>query len=154
MVRRKLEVPLLGVERIDRIARDVGEAALCLDRRAWRIGVVEHHVVRIHQVDREEPRLAFRRQFAPLAAQPASGHGGDDAVVQVAALGVGDDVADAEVVGEAVGLHLLGEDLGRAAELVDRLELLGQVPLALVGGVVAGLAQHVAHRAEARSTCC
>jgi hypothetical protein len=42
--------------------------------------------------------------------------------VQVAAAVVRDDVADAVVAGEAVGFHLLGEDLGRRAELVDGLE--------------------------------
>ena len=78
MVRRKLEVPLLGIQRIDRIARDMLDAALCLDHRARGIGVVVHHIVRVDQVDREEPRLAFRRQLAPLAAQPAPAHRGDD----------------------------------------------------------------------------
>ena len=80
--------------------------------------------------------------------EPAGCHGGDDPVVQVAPLVVGNDIADAEIVGEAVGFHLLGEDPGRRTEGVDGLELLGQVPFALIGGVVARLAQHVPHGSE------
>jgi len=59
-----------------------------------------------------------------------------------------DDVAHAEIIGEAVSLHLLRKDLRWRSEVVDRLEFLGQVPLALVGGVIARLAQHVADRRQ------
>jgi hypothetical protein len=104
--------------------------------------------VRIDEVHREEPRLALGGEVLAAAAQPAHAHRGRDLVVQVPAAVVRDDVADAHVVAEAVGLHLLREDLRRRAELVDRLELLRQVPLALVGGVVPGVAQQVADRAD------
>jgi len=144
MALRQVECPLLGVQRVDGVASDVREATGRLHRRPRGVGVVEHHVVRIDQVHREEPRPVRGGELARLAAQPAAGHRGRDAVVQVAALRVGDDVTDAEVVREAVLLHLGGEDLGGTAELVDRLEFLVQVPLALVGGVVAGPAQQVA----------
>jgi hypothetical protein len=110
VARRKRELPLLRVQRIGRVTRDVRQAAL---RPQWRprgVGVVEHHIVRVDEIDREEPWLAVGRQRAALAAQPARAHRRGDAVVQVAALRVGDDVADAEVVREAVRLHLLGED--------------------------------------------
>jgi hypothetical protein len=104
--------------------------------------------VRVHEVHGEEPRLALRREIATLAAQPARRHRRDHAVVQIAAARVRDDVADPVVIGEAVLLHLLREDLRRRAELVDRLELFREMPLALVRGVVARVAQHVADRAD------
>ncbi|MNE30180.1 hypothetical protein D3C80_1236820 [compost metagenome] len=119
------------------------DAALCLNHGAWPIGIVVHHIVWVDQVDREEPRLALRGELAPLAAQPASSHGGDDAVVEISALGMSDDVANAEVVGEAVGLHFLRENLGWSVDLVGGLELLGQMPLAFVSGVVPRPTQHV-----------
>ena len=42
------------------------QPALGLDRRARRVGVVEHHVVRVDQVDRQVPGLALRRKVAAL----------------------------------------------------------------------------------------
>jgi hypothetical protein len=68
--------------------------------------------------------------------------------VQVSTLLVRDDVADPEIVGEPVGLHLLGEDLRRRPKLVHRLEILGEMPLSLIGGVVTSLPQHVPDRGE------
>ena len=148
--RRQVEPPLLRVERIAGLGADVTEHVPRLRHLAGPVGVEEHDVVRIHEVDGEKPWLPLRRQLLAAAAQPARAHRRRDAVVQVAAAVVGDDVADAEVVAEPVRLHLAREDLCRRAELVDGLELLGQVPLALVGGVVAGVAQEVAHGADVR----
>src|SRR5512135_1066163 len=50
-------------------------------------------------------------------------------IVQIDALLVRDNVAYAEVIREAVSLHLFGEYLCRRTQIVDRLELLGEVPL-------------------------
>ncbi len=58
------------------------------------------------------------------------------------------DVADPKIIGEAVGFHLLGEDFGRGAQLVDGFELLCQVPLAFVGRVIARVPQHMAERGD------
>ena len=146
--RRQLEPPLLRIERVIGFVADVAEQVLRLRHLAGPVGVQEHDVVRIDQVHGQEPGFALGRQILAAAAQPAHAHRGRDRVVQVAAAVVRDDVADADVVTEAVGLHLAGEDPRRRGEFVDGLELLGQVPLALVGGVVAGLAQAVADGAD------
>jgi hypothetical protein len=138
----------LRIQRIDGIARYVRDAARGLHSCAGRVGVVEHYVVRIDEIHRQEPRFLRGGQFTALAAQPAARHRGGDTVVPVAALRVRNDVADPDVVREPVGLHFLREDLRGAAELIDGLEFLGQVPLALVGRVIARFAQHVADRAN------
>src|SRR5262249_3308481 len=57
-----------------------------------------------------------------------------------------DDIAYAEIVAEAVSLHFLCEDFGRRAEFVYRFKFFGEMPLALVCGVISGVAHHVAER--------
>ena len=102
--------------------------------------------MRVHEVDREKPWFSIFRELASFATQPTHAHRGDDAVMQIAAAIVRDDVANTEVIGEPVRFHLFGEDLRWRAELVHRFKFLGQMPFALVCGVVAGVSEHVAER--------
>ncbi len=145
---RQLEVPLPGVNLVRRIADDGVQRFFRLHRMSRLIRIVKHHVVRVDQVHREEPGFVLLREIGRLAAQPACRGGSDHAVVQVAALGMRDDVADPEVIGKAVGFHLLGEDFRRRGKRVVGLEFPGEVPLALVGGVVPGFAQLVSDRLD------
>jgi hypothetical protein len=147
---RQLDLPLLAVQRMLRHRGEEAQDVPGLHRLAGSVGVQEHDVVRVDQVHRKEPRLSLSGELGAAAPQPAHSHLGDDPVGEVAAKGVGDDVPHSEVVAEPVRLHLPGEELLRSPELVDGLELLGQVPLALVGGVVAGLAQQVPQSPDLR----
>jgi hypothetical protein len=107
------------------------------------VGVDEHDVVRVHEVDREEPRSI---EGGRALAEPACGRGGRVAVVAEAALGDAVDVAAVVVVGEAVGLERVGRRRDATARVVD----LREVPLALVRRVVARGAEGVAERRGAR----
>ncbi len=144
----QLELPLLGIQGMSRVSRDWGQDVPLLNFFTRTIGVVEHHVVRVDEIHRQKPRLTLGCEISPPTAQPVRRHRGDDAVVQVAALGVPDNIADPEVVRESVSLHLLGEDLFRRRKIVGRLKFFGEMPLALVGRVVAGLAQKMADRLD------
>ena len=103
MTRRQIELPFGGIQRIDRVACDVRQTAFGVRQGARPIGVVEHDVVRIDEVHGQEPRFGVGRQLPSLAAQPATRHGRDYTVVLIAALRVSNDVADADVIREAVG---------------------------------------------------
>jgi len=109
------------------------------------VGVVEHHVVGIDQVDGQHPGIARPRHRLAAHPQPAPRLGADGVVVDETAVGQPDRIADAHIVVEPV----FGEDrrqlLLRQRQLVMGAQCLGHVPLALVGHVVAGLGQHGAH---------
>src|ERR1041384_4035788 len=105
--RRQLESPLLRIKRMGRFARNRGEKVSLLNLFARTIRVVKHYVVWVDEVYREEPGLPLNCQLASLATQPVCRHCGNDAVVEITALGVGDDITDAEVVRKAVRFHLL-----------------------------------------------
>ena len=90
-------VPLLLVERRTRLARDgYQRLRVALDVLAGGVGVVEHHVVGIDEVDRLKPGLALLAHGLTTNPQPAPGLGPDHIVVEIAALGLADDVADAD----------------------------------------------------------
>ena len=59
---------------------------------------------------------------------------------------VGDHVADTEIVGEAVFLHLVHEESIGHVQAIRGLEGVGQMPFALVGGVIALLTKEVSDR--------
>ena len=114
----QIERPLRSIERIDRIALQRDEAGRRLQRGHRRIGVVEHNVVRVDEVDGQEPGLSGRCEVPALATQPADSHCGDNPIVQVSATVMRDDVAHAEIIGETVGFHLGGKDLGGHTKLL------------------------------------
>ena len=111
-----------------------------LELFAGRVGVEVHDVVRVYEAHVHAPRLAVIAQRPALRAQPVDGAASRDVVEAVAAQRVADQVSGREIVGKSVFLHVRGH------ESVDRIgvEVPAQVPLALVGGVVACLAQHLA----------
>ncbi len=113
-----------------------------LDALARCVRVEVHDVVRIDEAHRHAPRLSLIGQRPSRRAQPVDGAAGGQMVERVAAQSVPDQVSGREVVGEAVLLHLgrhEGADLARVGRLAE-------MPLALVGGVVAGLAQQMPER--------
>ena len=129
---RQGRLPFLLVER--RVGRiEDREEALDLDR-LLRVGVEEHHVVRVDEVHGHEPR---RRggDVGSARGQPVDGLIRDLAVLQSPVQWAAHHVAEILVLGEAVGFHrVAGPFRGDLRE----------VPLALVDGVVAELSQHVA----------
>ena len=139
-------VPLLLVERV--VGR-IGDFQLGLDRLprrlAGRVGVHPHDVVRIDQVDREIPGLTLVGHRPALGFQPLDRLRRHDLVVLVAALGAFDEVAGSGVVVETVVAvhHGLEQRLDVVGPVLRRHGAV-QVPLALVGGVVAELAQDLA----------
>ena len=141
-VRRKWYIPGFFVQRVLRCAGGLHQQTTgVLDSLPWRVRVEVHDVVRVDQADEQSPRLVLVGQRAALVPQPGHGAPADHVVVGVAAEGVCQHITWPDVVREAVGLHLPGEQVVR----LRSLECAVQVPFALVRGVVAGLAQHVAH---------
>ncbi len=139
-------VPFLPVEGI---VGWIGDGELGLDRLHRRlaapVGVHPHHVMRIHEIDREIPGLFAVGHRPALGLQPLDRLRRRDLVVLVAALGALDEVADAGVIVEAVVAihHGLEQRLDVAGVVLHRHRAV-QVPLALVGGVVAHPAQDLA----------
>ena len=138
-------VPLLLVERILGRKGNGELRLLGLHGLAGLVGVDPHHVVRIDEVDGEVPGLLAVGHRPAHRLQPLAGLCAGDLVVLIAAQRALDEVAGAGVVEEAVVLVHHG--------LEQRLDVVGvvlgghgavQVPLALVGSVVAELAQDLA----------
>src|SRR5262249_16873504 len=90
------------------------------------------------------PGRARVRERPPLAAQPRDRTAADQVVELISAQVMADEIAGGGIVGEAVFLHLLREQLGRLV----RIECPVEMPLALVRRVVAGLAEDVADRGD------
>ena len=125
--------------------------ALALDVLGADVGVEIHRVVRIDEVDREVPVLPLGAQRLGFRAQPRDRGRERAVVVGIAAQGSVDHVADAEEVLEAVGLQGLAiVEQGRVDRLVVEIEVGRQMPLALIGGVIAQLGQPVADRLDVR----
>ena len=136
-------VPAVPVERVfGRAGGMQAQPAAVLHALARRIGVEVHDVVRIDEAHRHAPRLALVRQRPARGAQPVDGAAGGEMVEAVAPQRMADQVAGREIVGEAVSLHLRRHERADLA----RVGRLAEMPLALVGRVVAGLAQHVPQR--------
>ena len=144
VLQRKI-VPFLLVERVLGREGDLELGVLGLDRLAGKIGVEPHHVVRIDEIDREIPGLLAIGHRPALGLQPLRRLGRRDLVVLIAAQRAFDVVAGAGVVVEAVILvhHRFEQRLDVAGLVLDRHGAV-QVKLALVGGVVAELAQDLA----------
>ncbi|MNK98268.1 hypothetical protein D3C87_1186270 [compost metagenome] len=108
-------------------------------------GVVEHDVVRIDQVHGHEPGLVLTLlgRFGQLLDQHG-GVAGDGPVGAVAGPGQADLFPIEVVVREAEGLHRVGGVGELALEARGGRGQLRQVPLALVGRVVARRPHHVA----------
>ncbi len=114
---------------------------------AFALRVEEHDVVRVYEVHCEEPRLARRAARREALEQVDRLRGGYAVVAEAGPCEAG-VLAVVVVVGEAVVLERVRRvgKLAHADLLVDD----AQVPLALVGGVVALRAQHRADRRESR----
>ena len=63
-------------------------------------------------------------------------------------MGHTDDVTNADVILETIALDNPGQLFLGQRHLVVRAQLPGQMPLALVGGIIAGFTQHVAQRSK------
>ena len=133
-------VPAVPVQGMLGRARGMhAQLAAVLHAFAGRVGVEVHDIVRIDEAHRHAPRLALVRQRPPRGAQPVDGAAGGEMVEAVAAQRMADQVARREVVGKAVSLHLGRHERADLA----RVGRLAEMPLALVGGVIPGLAQHM-----------
>src|SRR6185312_462595 len=101
--------------------------------------IEEHDVVRVDEVDREKPRLALRRTRCE-ALEEIDGLRCRHAVVAEAGPGEAGMLAIEVVFGKAVGLQGFRgiRESTRADLLIDDAE----VPLSLVRGEIALLAQH------------
>ena len=105
---------------------------------AGQIGIDVHHVVRIDEIDGEIPGLSGRPQLLALGAQPARDEGGGRVVVIVAAERRVVDVADTEEILETIGFDDLAIVRERRVDrFLDLVEVDAEVPLALIGGVIA-----------------
>jgi hypothetical protein len=122
--------------------RALEELARVLHRLARFVGVEVHDVVGVHEAHEEAPGRTRVREGPPLAPQPGDRTARDQVVELVPAEVVADEVAGGGIIGKPVFLHLLREQPGR----VVRIEILVQMPLALVRPVVADLAEHVTDR--------
>src|SRR5581483_10087946 len=142
-------VPRGAVDRMIDGAVDRREVGTFLDPLAGGIGVEEHDVVRVYEVYREIPGLPLLVEGLAASAQPADGGRGSERVELVAAAVMPDQVADADEVGEAVLVHQVHEGLGDFPFLVLVLHGAVEVPLSLIGGVVAEGAKYLADRADA-----
>ena len=107
--------------------------------------VVAHDVVRVHEVHGQEPGLVAVDRRGPVP-QPADRLAGDDRVDLQAGPRPAVQVAPVVELRESVGLERVGGRAGVRRVLVRA----GQVPLALVGAVVAGRPQHRAQGAQRR----
>ena len=138
-------VPFALVERVGGHTGDLELGVLGLHRLAGQVGVEPHHVVRIDEVDREVPGLLAVGHRPALGFQPLHGLRRGDGIVLVAAQRAFDVIAGAGVVVEAVVLvhHRFEQRLDVVGLVLDGHRGI-EMPLALVGGVVAELAQDLA----------
>jgi hypothetical protein len=103
--------------------------------------------VRIDQIDREEPRLV---ELAADLVEPLHGGAHRRPVIAIAVPDLAVRIAVDIEVGEAEGFErLVGLRIGPVAEL-RRVRKVAQMPFALVGRVVAEIAQMMPDRAKVR----
>ena len=143
-------VPGRAVELVVGRPRDRHRMAGTLDVLRRQIGVEVHHVMRIDEVHREIPGLALGAERLRLGPQPGDRRGKRRVVVAVATERAVDQVADAEEVLEAIGGNGVAVCPQRRIDGLGReIEIGGQVPLALVGGMVPELTKTVADGLDA-----
>ena len=110
-----------------------------------------HDVMRVDEIHRHEPWLPLRSKRLAVAAEPACDAVGGQAIVRIAAEAAVDQVADAEEIVEAIGrddLAILSH--GRVDRDLGLIEVGAQMPLALIGSVVAEFAHAMADRLDRR----
>lgn len=76
--------------------------------QARKVSIVVHDVVGVDEVYRHEPGLVIGSQLLTLTAQPAPGTGRNYIIVEVATLGMPDDIANAKIVRKPIRLHFGG----------------------------------------------
>ena len=129
---RQGRLPFLMVERRIGLTED-REQSLDLDH-LLRVGVEEHHIMRVDEVHGHEPRCGGS-DLGSARRQPVDGLIGNHRILQSPIQRAALHIAEILVLGEAVGLHRIAGPLRRK---------LREVPLALVDGVIAQIAEHVA----------
>ena len=103
---------------------------------SWCIRVVEHYIVGIYKVHRQEPGLSLLGKLLALTPEPTSSHRRDDIVMEITTLGFAYNIAYPHVVRKAVRLHLFGQQFSGVVQAVFRCKFLRQMPFSLVGRVI------------------
>ena len=107
-------------------------------------GIIEHDVVRVHQVHTQEPRLFLTARGRCKFVDQHGGIAGDVTVGAVAGPCQADFLAVEIIVREAERLHGVGGVVIEALEALVAGGQLGQMPLALIGAVIARTSHHIA----------
>ena len=104
--------------------------------------------MRVDEIDGHKPGLALPGHGLSAQPQPAAGLGTDILVVVIPTMGHTDNVTNADVILEAIALDNPGQLFLGQSHLVVGAQFPGQMPLAFVGGIIAGFTQHVSQRSK------